>query len=324
MPRKKNYDVIIIGCGPAGLSASIFCARANLRTLVIGMPEKSQAWFANDIENYLGFPEPIHGSELLKKGMTQAKKFGVSFLEDDVVVASSGSADGKKAFKIGTGTGQKFGCRSVVIATGVPMIFSGIKNEKRLVGKKLHYCVSCDGALYRDKRFAIVGNGNHAAEDAIEALSYTKNITIISNAEKFEFSAAYKEELEKWKIATINAKIVEFRGKQWLEEVVLDKGKSLRFDAVFMACGTVSALEFASEMGLETRNNSLVIDENNMTSEEGVFAAGNCAGRCRQIAKNAGDGCNAAINLIRYLRSRQLYFDYAGGIYKGGKKNAAR
>ncbi|HEY4492814.1 MAG TPA: FAD-dependent oxidoreductase, partial [Acidobacteriota bacterium] len=187
---------------------------------------------------------------------------------------------------------------------------SGIGNEEKLIGKGVHYCVSCDGPMYKNKKIAIIGNSNHAAEDAVEALSYTKDVTIIANSDKFEFSDAFDKELTKWQIKTLLGKIKEFKDGKWFESVIMSDGSEAKFNGVFMACGSAGALDFAASIGLEIKDNTLVIDDNNMTSVPGVFAAGNCAGRCRQIAKNVGDGCNAGTSVIRYLRSRDLYMDY--------------
>ncbi len=320
----EQYDVVIIGCGPAGLSASIFCGRANLKTVVVGLPEKSQAQLAKNVENYFGFPTGIDGPILLNKGMMQAQKFNVALIKDEVVAGEGIEENGKPSFIIKTSKGQELKSHVMIIATGVPIRFSGITNEEKFISRGVHYCVSCDGPLYKDKKLAIIGNGNHAAEDAIEAVSYTKDITIISNAPTFDFSDKYHEEIKKWNIKTMITKVKEFRGEKFLGSVVLEDGTELKFNGVFMACGIAGALDFAANLGLETKDNILVVDDNNMTNREGVFAAGNCTGRCRQIAKNVGDGCNAAVNVIKYLRSRELYFDYVHGTpAEAGKEKAA-
>jgi thioredoxin reductase (NADPH) len=302
-----DYDVAIIGCGPAGLGAGIYTGRAGLKTVVIGLPEKSQAQMAHGIENYFGFPEGVDGGVLVSKGIIHCTKFGVKFIKEEVVSAQQ---DGK-TFHIKTSGGQEVKCKSMVIATGTPIKLSGILNEESLTGKGVHYCVSCDGPIYKTKKFAVVGNGNHAAEDAIEALSYTKDITIIANSNKFEFSDAYDKEITKWKIKTVLGDVKEFKAGKFLEGVIMSDGTEMKFDCVFMACGTAGALDFAANLGLQIEKNVLVVDENNMTSTEGIFAAGNCTGRCRQIAKNVGDGCNAGVSVIRYLRSKDVYMDYA-------------
>jgi thioredoxin reductase (NADPH) len=306
----ETYDVIIVGCGPAGLSSAIFTGRANLKTLVIGLPEKSQAAIAPHIENYFGFPDGVDGKMLLNKGTIQAQRFGVRFLKDEVVAASRAFVDGKNTFTVKTSKEEEFNAHAMIIATGVPIVLSGIKNERELTGKGVHYCVSCDGPMYRNKRIAVIGNGNHAAESAVEALSYSRDVTIVSNGAAFDFSDDFHREITKWNVKTRLAKVREFKGDNKLAGVLLDDGGALDFDAVFMASGTAGALDFAKNLGLEIQENALVLDTSNMTSLDGVFAAGNCACSCRQIAKNVGDGCNAAISVIRYIRSKEIYLDY--------------
>lgn len=302
----KEYDVVVIGSGPAGLSAAIFCSRASLKTLVVGMVEKSQLNIATSIQNYFGFPKGVDGPVLIERGALQAKEFGAKFIEDEVVTASN--AGGR--FVIKTSKGLDIEAITIIIATGTPIRLSGIKNEEKFVGKKLHYCITCDGPLYKDKKIAIIGNTDHAAEEAIEALSYTKDITIISNNSKFAFSDNYKKEIKQHGIKLLNERVNEVKGSRFLESLILKNGKSVKFDGVFMASGIAGALDFAFNLGLETKNDLIVINENNMTSVDGVFAAGNCTGKTRQVAKNVGDGCNAAINVIKYLRSSTSYSDY--------------
>ena len=307
----EKYDVVILGCGPAGLASGIFLGRAGLNTCIIGIPEKSQAQMASNIENYFGFPEGVPGPELIKKGIEHVKKFGVKTVVDEVVSANYTESNSRNIFTVKTSRGVEMSSLSLVIATGVPIKVSGILNESKLMGKGIHYCVNCDGAMYKNKKLAIIGSGNHAAESAMEALSYSKDITIVANADSFCFSPKYQKEIDKWQIKTLSGKVKEFSGDKWLENLVMKDGRLLQFSGIFMACGLAGALDFAANLGLEIKDNILVVDESNMTSLNGVFAAGNCEGRCRQIAKNVGDGCNAAVNAIKYLRSSEVYMDYA-------------
>ncbi|MBI4146997.1 NAD(P)/FAD-dependent oxidoreductase [Candidatus Woesearchaeota archaeon] len=300
-------DVIIIGHGPAGLSAAIFAARAGLRTLVIGNPANSQLTYAKNIQNYFGFPEGVDGSVLVEKGIKQAKNCGARIMNGEVVDCVKRN----KVFLVKTADGRKRGAKSVVIATGMPIQWAGVKNEKELLGKGVHTCASCDGPLYRNKKIAVIGHGNHAAEDALELTSYTKDITIISNNGKFEFAKRFRQQLKKHGIRLKLARVDEFKASTFLKGLVFEHGKSEAYDAAFLACGVASSLTFASKLGVEIKENLLVADENGMTSIAGVFAAGNCMGRCRQIAKNVGDGCNAGISVVRYLKAKDIYFDYA-------------
>lgn len=303
-----QYEVIIIGCGPAGLSSAIYLGRANINTLVIGKKKQSQVVKAHLIENYFGFPEGISGIGLLEKGIKQAKKFKVKIIDNEVVDIKKL----KNSFRIKLSNNEIHNSKIVIMATGTPIRLSGIKNEEEFTGKGVHYCIDCDGAFYRNKNVAIIGNSNHAAEDCIDLSVYTRNITVISNSDKFDFSEQMKNVIEKNKIKLINKKVTEFKGDKFLNSIKLED-QELKFDGVFMACGTTSALDFASELGLEIQNNILVVDNNNKTNIDGIFAAGNCCARCRQVAKNVGDGCNAALSAIKYLRNQEVYTDYSGG-----------
>lgn len=300
------YDVAIIGCGPAGLSAAIFCARAQLKVIIFGNPKKSQLFLARHVENYFGFPKPIDGPDLLSLGIEQVKKFNAEFLKEEVVLIKK---EGKE-FVLKTEKEKVVKSKTIIIATGIPIVLSGIKNEAELTGKGVSYCISCDAALYKNKRIGIIGNGNHAAEDAVEATSYSHDVTLISNSDKFVFSKEYKKEIEKHKIKTMIKEVEEFTGKESIKSLKFKDGESLECDVVFMACGTTNALDFANEIGLQLKENLIVVDENNMTNIPGIFAAGNCMERCRQIAKNVGDGCNAAVNVIKYLKMKEIYLDF--------------
>jgi thioredoxin reductase (NADPH) len=300
------YDVAIIGSGPAGLSAAIFCGRAQLKVLVMGDPKKAQLYLAEHIENYFGFPEPIDGKDLLTRGIKQAKKFGAEFLKEEVV----GAKKGNDGFVLKTEKKKTVNAKAIIIATGIPIVLSGIKNEVELRGKGVSYCVNCDGALFKNKRIVIIGNGNHAAEAALEATSYSKSITLVSHAGKFEISQEYQKELGKNKIKTVNQEVKEFVGKGLLKGLKLENGDLLECDAAFLACGNASSLDFSNELALDTKENMIIVDEKNMTSMPGVFAAGNCMGNCRQIARNVGDGANAAVNVIKYLKMTDVYMDF--------------
>ncbi|MFH1592077.1 MAG: FAD-dependent oxidoreductase [Candidatus Woesearchaeota archaeon] len=302
-----KYEAIVIGCGPAGLSAAIYLGRAKVKTLLIGKSKESQLIKAHKIENYFGFPEGITGKDLLNKGIKQVKKFKVNVVENEVTDIDKI----KEEFKVKLGNSQEHTAKVIIIATGTPIKLSGIKNEEQLTGKGLHYCVECDGAFYQKKKVAVIGNGNHAAESAIDLVTFTKDITIISNADNFNFSEEMKKQIKKHNIKLTNEKVSEFSGKKFLDTITLNNNKKLKVNGVFMACGTASALDFSSKLALNINQNILVVDKNNMTSIKGIFAAGNCSGRCRQVANNVGQGCNAGVNAIKYLRNKQVYFDYS-------------
>lgn len=301
-----KFEVIVIGCGPAGLSAGIYLGRGKVNTLVVGKKEQSQLIKAHNIQNYFGFPKGISGKELLENGIEQAKEFGVKIIDDEVVDLVKKKDD----FEIKLGNEEKHSAKILIFATGTPIKLSGIENEEKYTSRGVHYCIECDGPFYQKKKVAIIGNGNHAAEDALDMLTYSVNVTIISNAGGFVFSKEMKKAIEKHGIKTMDVKIKAFEGEVRLDNMVMEDGKKVKFDGVFMACGTASALDFSNKLALKIEKNILVVDNDNKTSIGGVFAAGNCCARCRQVAKNVGDGCNAALSAIRFLRRKDLYFDY--------------
>ncbi|MBS3144711.1 FAD-dependent oxidoreductase [Candidatus Woesearchaeota archaeon] len=300
-------EVIVIGCGPAGLSAAIYLGRANIDTLVLGKQKDSQVMKAHLIMNYLGFPKGITGEQLLKNAMDQVRVYNVPILENEVINVEQD----KESFILETEDGKVYESKALIIATGTPIKLSGIENEERLTSKGVHYCVECDGPLYHNKNLAVIGNGNHAAEEAILLLSYTKNITIIANADRFEISSKLRDQIKKNKIPMITKSVKSFDGETKIEGITLMDGQKMKFDGVFMGCGELSAFDFSAKLALTIENDSLIVDKNGMTSVKGIFAAGNCISKCRQVAKSVGDGCNAALSAIRYVRNKEVYQDYA-------------
>jgi thioredoxin reductase len=172
-------------------------------------------------------------------------------------------------------------------------------------------CVhNCDGYPYKNKKVAVIGNGNHAAEEAIELLALTKDVTVISNGKEFEISNELMKECEKGKVKFSKDKVAEFKGEKWLEGVVMKDGSTAKYDGVFLALGGVTSLTFAQKLALDTTPEGfLVIDKDGKTAIEGCYAAGGCTGGNQQIAKSAGEACNAAIAVIKRVKGLENYSD---------------
>ena len=297
------YDVIIIGCGPAGLSAAIYTARSQLKTLIIGSKEDSMLWKAHFIQNYFGVE--LEGKEMLEKGVEQAKKLGSEIIEAEVV-----SAKGKNgAFTVTTADNKEYETKTIIIATGTACAPAGIKGEKELTGKGVSYCAICDGFFYKGKKIAVVGNGNYAAHEAIELLSFTKDITIFSQGKEWEMSDEFKKALEKKKVQLRKEQITSFAGKKALEGVLIGD-KEEKFDGVFVAMGTATGLSFAQKLGIQLKDNAIVIDREGNTNVKGVFAAGNCTGCNPQVATDVGEGCNAGLSVIKFIKGKDMHIDY--------------
>ncbi len=300
----QEYETIIIGAGPAGLSAAIYTSRAKLKTLVIGKQAESQLWKAHAIENYFGI-ESIQGKNLLVKGIEQAMKFGTQIKEGEVVNIKKQ----EEKFLVKTSAGEEFIGKTLILATGIPITLSGIKNEEKFTGKGVHYCVVCDGFFYKDKKVAVIGNSNYAAEQAIELLTYTKDITIISNGKEFKFDQKYKNALEQNKIELMPNKVISFEGEKKIDIIKTESG-DLKFDGVYMAIGSAGAGDFAKKFGIELKGNIIVIDREGKTNVPGIYAAGICTGGISQVAACVGEGCVAAMSVIKQLKAKEMYVDY--------------
>jgi thioredoxin reductase (NADPH) len=299
----QQYDTIIIGVGPAGLSAAIYTSRAKLKTLVIGKQSESQLWKAHAIEKYFGI-QSIEGKNLLVKGIEQAQKFGTHVKDGEVV-----NIKNKEGFLVKTAKGEEYYGKTLILTTGMPIKLSGISNEEKFTGKGVHYCVVCDGFFYKDKKVAVIGNSNYAAEQAIELLTYTKDVTIISNGKEFQFDPKYKDSLDQNKINLQSDKITSFEGEKKLEKLKTANG-DLVFDGVYMAIGSAGAIDFAKKFGLETKGNTIVVDKEGKTNMPGIYAAGICTGGVSQVATAVGQGCTAAMSVIKQLKEKELYVDY--------------
>ena len=303
---EPSYDCIIIGAGPAGISAAIYTARAKLKTLMIGKHRDGALFKAHHVANYFGFDKGIEGPELVERAVKQAQNLGAGVVEDEVV----NIVQDKKKFVLKTSDGSFYTARSVIIASGTAYKIAGAKNEQELSGKGVHYCVVCDGYWYNQKKVAVLGAANHAAEEAIALLDYTKDITLFSNGVSFSIAPALMQHLEKNNLKLRNEKVLSFDGKNKLEYLQLENGQKEKFDGVFVAMGVTTALNFASKIGLNTERNYIVVDRECRTSVEGVYAAGNCIGGGAQAAISVGQGCTAALSVIKHLRGVDVYIDY--------------
>ena len=307
----KAYDLVIIGAGPAGLSAAVYTARANLNTLVIGNPVNSNLYKAHNVQNYLSY-EGIPGSRFIGKSLDHVKGLGADFLSEDVVSAKLANSNDHKdeyLFLVRTHTMSEFKCKALIICSGMAYRASGIKGEKALTGKGVHYCVTCDGYFYKSRKLAVVGNMNLAADEALELLTYTDDVTIITNGQKTEFSPELEKALKEKNIPIVNDSIKEFVGETKLEKIkTLDE--ELNFDGVFMALGTTTALNFASKLGLPLKDNKIVVDSEGRTALKKVYAAGDCKGGTPQAIKSAGEGCVAALSAIKDIKGLANYVDY--------------
>ncbi|SKA70925.1 thioredoxin reductase (NADPH) [Desulfobaculum bizertense DSM 18034] len=294
--KMNNVDLLIVGQGPAGLTAATYAARTGISTTVVGLLPKIDGEYG--IDNYFGFDETIQGSELMARGRQQAMRFGAELITERVLSIHHGD-DG--SFEVLT-EHSAYETRALILAAGVSRIRPGIDNFEAYDGKGISYCVSCDGFFYRGKPVLVLGEGNYAANQALELKNYTSDVTICSQGKAFSISESFLAKLEEANIPLLEDKVVHLSGTPALENVQLKSGKTLAKDGLFIAMGEASASDFAWTLGLERNGPHIKADAMQHTNVQGVFAAGDCVGRFAQIAVAVGEGAVAAREAMSYLK----------------------
>lgn len=283
------YDVIIIGKGPAGISAALYTQRAGLKTLVIGMSYGSLLK-AEKIENYYGLEAPISGIELVKRGEEQAKRLGVDIIGDEVVAISK-----LEDFEVIT-TQNKYNATAVLLATGQTRKKAEIENLESFEGSGVSYCAVCDGFFYRGKKVGVLGNGDFAVSEAMELTPFASEIKLYTNG----LLSVAKADNEK--IFKETKKIKRLEGDGRLERVVFEDGTADSIDGLFIAIGTASGNDFALKLGIETDGKFIKVNNKQMTNLEGFYAAGDCTGGVLQISKAVGEGAVAGLSINEYVK----------------------
>lgn len=288
------YDVIIIGRGPAGISASLYTIRANLKTLVIGR-EGGALKKADKIENYYGFSEPISGKFLLQEGEKQALRLGVEIVEEEVI-----SIEKEEHFEIATSK-EKYSAKAILLATGQEQKKIKIENLYKYEGKGVSYCSTCDGFFYKNLKLGVLGFKDYAINEAIELETFTKDITIYTNGMNLDVSKNFDKESKRFKF---NAKkITKIDGEDFLQKIYFEDGTSESIDGIFVAYDSASSVDFARKLGIITEENSISVDKNQSTNIEGVFAAGDCIGGFKQVSVAVGEGALAGRRIIEFVRN---------------------
>ncbi len=304
------HDVVIIGSGPAGLTAAIYAGRANLSAVVIaGLHSGGRLTLAPVVENFPGFPEGTDGPTLMKNMREQAERFGTSIVSDDATSVDLGS----RPFSVETEE-RSFSCKALIIATGADPRFLGLPNEKKLIGRGISTCATCDGFFFRGKRVFVIGGGDTAMDDSLFLTRFAEKVMVVHRRDSLRASQLLqKRAFANPKIDFIwNCVVEEFLGDDVLEGVRLRDVKTGETtehscEGVFLAIGHIpNTAIFRGQVELDDEG---YIITTNLThaSVEGVFAAGDVVDKVyRQAVTAAASGCKAALDAERWLAAHPL------------------
>jgi thioredoxin reductase (NADPH) len=303
----NHYDVLVIGSGPAGWTAALYAARANLRTLVFtGRADGGQLMLTTEVENFPGFKDGITGPELMDQMRGQALRFGAELVEDEVTAVNC--TPPLTAF-VG---GEPFHGDAVIVATGASALWLGLESEARLRGRGVSSCATCDGFFFRGKEVAVVGGGDTALEEATHLTQHAAKVTVVHRRAALRASAVMQDRARakptiEW---ALDSEVVEVLGAERVEAVRLrdtrtGAERTLGVQGLFVAVGHRPNTElFRGQLELDEKG-YVVAREHTATSVPGVFVAGDVADhRYRQAVTAAGEGCKAALDAQAYLAAR--------------------
>lgn len=295
------YDVIIIGGGPAGLTAGIYCLRANLKTLILEK-ETFGGQIASSplVENYPGF-KSISGAELASNLYEQVDELGADIELEEVLEIKPG-----KIKKVITDSNE-YETKTVIIATGAKYRLLGLLDEEKYLGNGISFCTSCDGAFYKDKVVAVIGGGNTAVTNAIYMSDVASKVYLIYRGSKLKCEVKLMEKLTKKDNIEVlyNTNVIKLSGEKELKEIVIKNNveeSKIKIDGMFISIGMDAQTEIIKHV-LDLDENKYILADNCLTKEEGIFVAGDCRHKkIRQLATAVNDGAIAASCVIEYLK----------------------
>ena len=295
------YDVIIIGGGPAGLTAGIYCLRANLKTLILEK-ETFGGQIASSplVENYPGF-KSIYGAELASNLYEQVDELGADIELEEVLEIKPG-----KIKKVITDSNE-YETKTVIIATGAKYRLLGLLDEEKYLGNGISFCTSCDGAFYKDKVVAVIGGGNTAVTNAIYMSDVASKVYLIYRGSKLKCEVKLMEKITKKDNIEVlyNTNVIKLSGEKELNEIVIKNNveeSKIKIDGMFISIGMDAQTEIIKHV-LDLDENKYILADNCLTKEEGIFVAGDCRHKkIRQLATAVNDGAIAASCVIEYLK----------------------
>lgn len=283
-------NTIVIGSGPAGISAALYLKRSNITDVTviskgIGALEK-----AEKIENFYGTGS-VSGTELYNSGIESAKKLGIGLINEQVV-----SLDIDENFKPVVVTQKNsYKADAVLLAMGVSRKSPNIKGLKEFEGRGVSYCAVCDAFFYRNKDTAVLGNGEYALHEALILAQTSRSVTVLSNGLETETDIPDN-------IRHIGKKIISINGDNAVQSVTFDDGEILETSGIFVALGIAGSVDLARKIGIEVSDNKIIVNENMQTNIPSIFAAGDCTGGILQVSKAVSDGAKAGLAMINFLK----------------------
>ncbi len=304
MSEIKEYQVVIVGAGPAGLTAAIYTARAGLSTIVFGNPYESQVANLGLIENYTGFAEGVQGLELMEAMENQTKANGAEIVYDNVIEIGKK----KKEFIVKTDDNETVKAKTVILAMGARHRKMRIPGEEEFYAKGVSYCAVCDGALFQNKPTAVLGYGDGAAKAALYLSNISNKVYLIVTKKELGAEAIYESRLKTKENIEIHYKtrVTEIAGDEYVTSFTYKKdGKEtkVKVEGIFIESGSIPNTLLANQLGVEVNDRGFIVTkmETLETNIPGVFAAGDVCGRIKQIATAVGDGCITATYAQNYI-----------------------
>ena len=301
------YDVTVIGTGPAATSAAIYAVRKGLNVAMIGVKVGGQVLDTNDIENIIGTTTTTGAkyAESLEKHM---KEYPIAFKDGHLV--KEVRKDGKDKILL-TDDGKEYRTKTVIVATGAKHRHLGLPGEEEFTGKGVHFCTTCDGPFYKGLDVTIVGGGNSGVEAALDMSGIAKSVTLIEFMPELKADQVLQDKLAERENITVykNTATKEVKGTEFVEKIVYanrdtNEDVEVKMDGLFIEIGLSANTSVVEGVVERNKIGEIIIDENNMTSEKGIFAAGDCTTvKHKQIVIAVGEGAKAALSAFNYLLS---------------------
>lgn len=282
--------LLIVGSGPAGVTAGIYAQRGGLDVTIISKGEGTLSK-AHMVENYYGFPEPISGPELEKLGILQAKNLGIEFIE-----AEATSIGFESSLTVST-PDETIAADAVLLATGNTRKSSKIEGVDSFEGRGVSYCAVCDGFFHKDRPVAVLGTGEYAMHEVEALLPIAESVTLLTNAKELEAELPENTRLDERKIAKVS-------GDATLQKVEFEDGETLSLSGLFIAEGVAGSTDLAKKIGASINGNKIVVDEEMRTNIPGLYAAGDCIEGIMQVATAVGEGAIAGMTIIKDLKKK--------------------